>query len=283
MNYATTFSENIIPQINKVLKFAMENPYSDFYRKKYADCLIKEIRSYEDLQKIPFLTKDEILAADIAERTFIPKEKVVRYRFSSGTTNSNKPLLLPRSAHVDIPHFKERAKENNLQNIFILMPSLSMPFLHANHLYGENVKAIHGDIKNLGLSAFILSALNIEGIHTTSTILMFFIDHLEKIHYDLNKIKWISLQGEYCSVQKYEYLKSKFCNAYFNFSYGSTETGERGYRCINLARSMPPHTFHLHKNFITEIIDENNKTLPLGSKGELVHTSLDTNAFPLIR
>ena len=78
MKQATNFSEEMLPQINAVLKFVLENPHSDFYRQKYAGLDLYPIQSYADFQRIPPLTKDEFLVVPLKERTFVPEEEIAR-------------------------------------------------------------------------------------------------------------------------------------------------------------------------------------------------------------
>jgi len=284
MRYATNFDKRILPRINEVLEYACNNPCSDFYRKKYANMKVREIKSYDDFQKIPILTKEEILAVPIEKRTFVPQEKIARYRFSSGTVNSEKLLILPVSSFPQNPYRKELLEKLGLKNLYLLMQPLSPQFLYPNHLYGEKIKIIHGDISNLGICAKVARDLKIEGIQSTPTIITLFIDHLKKNKFDLGDIRWITLSGEFCSTKKYEYLKSEFPNAYFDFNYGTMETGGMlGYRCLPLSKSPSPNVFHVRPNFIIEIISNDNKPLSFDNEGELINTSLEINAFPLIR
>ena len=73
-----TFQLKYLEKIKNILDFAINNSYSDFYRKKYKGLGIKpeNIKNYEDFQKIPFLTKDEILETPLEERLFFPSENI---------------------------------------------------------------------------------------------------------------------------------------------------------------------------------------------------------------
>lgn len=81
----------ILPKLKAQLKYAYEN--SPFYKKKWDAAGIKpeDIRSLEDFEQIPFVTKDEIRQDQMEYPPFgsnlcIPKEQVARVQGTSGTT-----------------------------------------------------------------------------------------------------------------------------------------------------------------------------------------------------
>jgi phenylacetate-CoA ligase len=286
--FSTNFNEKMLPEINDVLRFARDNKHSDFYRKKYDGLDLGEIHSYEDLSKIPFLTKDEILAAHVSARTFIAPEEVARYAFSSGTTNRQRLTIIPRSWD-DFEDDPKRISFDNLysdgvRNIMILMPPLSIAFYKFNHFKQKKIKIISGDVSNLPLMATIAKELGVQGIVSTATILDFFIAEYKSLGLDLNLIKWVYLGGEFCSAQRYEYFKKELPQAVFYFRFSSSDMGGIvGYRCEHLRSDQPPYIFHPARALI-ELIDESGKMVPLGEFGELVFTTLSKNkAFPLIR
>jgi len=81
----------ILPKLKAQLKYAYEN--SPFYKKKWDAAGIKpeHIRSLEDFEQIPFVTKDEIRQDQMEYPPFgsnlcIPKEQIARVQGTSGTT-----------------------------------------------------------------------------------------------------------------------------------------------------------------------------------------------------
>ena len=81
----------ILPKLKAQLKYAYEN--SPFYRKKWDAAGVKpeDIRSLEDFEHIPFVTKEEIRQDQAEYPPFgsnlcIPKEQVARVQGTSGTT-----------------------------------------------------------------------------------------------------------------------------------------------------------------------------------------------------
>lgn len=286
---STTFSDKIIPQINNVLKFVLENPYSDFYRNKYKGLGIKEIRSYEDFRKIPFLTKDEFRDLPLEKRTFVPEEQIAYYSFSGGTTNQGKPTIIPHIPFSFEDYAKRSFNEDEISsfgvtNIITLLVPVSMIMLKIFSLPKKRLVVIPGDINNLKLTARISREIKIQGIITLPTRLYFFIRCLKEIGFDLNEIKWVRLTGEYCSQQRLDYFRSELPNAFIDFKYGVSEIGgNKGNRCDHLSKTQIPSVFHPVTSELFEVIDEKNKSLPLGETGQLCYSETKIKAFPLLR
>ena len=55
-----------------------------------------------------------------------------------------------------------------------------------------------------------------------------------------------------------------------------------GYRCAELDH-LPPHLFHPAPAALLEIVDDQYQPLPLGEAGQILFTSLDKAAMPLLR
>lgn len=291
----TLFQKEYLPKIRQVLDSVLSSPHSDFYRKKYKDMGIEpsSINTYEDFQKIPFLTKDEILSADLESRIFVPKDKITHYAFSSGTTNQNKVLIMP---HVrpkkEVPETKyvfdeDKLRKMGVKNFLILLPILTGAATMVRKTPKNYIVDTFGDTSNLRKTALIAEGIGTDSVVSTATILYFFIEELTKVHFDFSKIKWIWLLGEPCSSEKYELLKSTFPNAIFNFTYGAAESTSgltiRGYRCEYLKNDNTP-IYHTMPIFLFETADEDGNIEIGANPGELIQTDLLTNkAFPLIR
>ncbi|PLX21393.1 hypothetical protein C0584_02670 [Candidatus Parcubacteria bacterium] len=283
MKFSTNFKEVFIPKINNIFKFVLENPYSDFYRNKYRGLNLGKIKTYEDFQKIPFLEKEEFAALPIDMRTFIPKKDVGMYSFSSGTTGSGKPTIIPRK-RVGFSTVREKELiKMGVKNYLALMPAGSMGLLSLLKTKTEQVVIIPADVTKLQLSAQIAKEVVVQAIFSTPTILYYFIKNLEKVGFDLKSLKYISLGSEFCTNQKYNFLKSKLPNAFFEFRYFNSivDPRGRGHRCDHLAKEVPS-VFHPSQESLTEIVKDNN-VAPTGEIGEIIQTHLSPGAFPLIR
>jgi phenylacetate-CoA ligase len=282
------FQEKYLDKVKRVLDFAINNPYSNFYKKKYEklDFNPLRIRSYEDFKKIPYLTKEEIINTPIEDRIFVNEKEIEHFSFSSGTTNNNIPLILPQSSfnHKLIRKYvinEDELAEMGISRLLVLLPPLSPPFIKILALADSEIIPIPGDIKNLKVTALITKQLSIKSIITTPTILEYFSEHLEEISFDKNSIKFISLAGELCSRKRLENIKKGFPNAKIVFRYGKSESGGPiGYRCKHL-ENLSPSLYHPLDLYLFEI---NKDSTSKDGAGEIIHTDIiEPKGFPLIR
>ena len=285
------FKNIYLDKINKLLKFVLERKNCDFYRLKYQEYnKYKEIKNYKDFKSIPLLKKEEIIVTPINKRLFVKNSDIRRYTFTSGTTNQNKPMVMPQLAFNEDSVLKNTLSEKQLielgvKNILVLLSPLTDLFSKVISVRKKHLNVIPGNINNIGITARLIKETGIEGIITTPTILTFFINNLLEVKYDIKKIKWISLGSEFCTKQRHEYFKSVFPNTKFKFRYGSAEiANNRGYRCEYLSEE-PPNVFHPNPRSMVEIIDEDGMLITeQGVAGEIVHTDLVIpKALPFIR
>lgn len=276
--------QTTLGELQKILKFSLESRRSDFYRKKYVGHkLPKVIKKFEDFQKIPFLEKQELLDVSPNRRLFLPFRQVTAIEPTSGTTD--KPLLMftgpfsKKQRQVYEKYFKKL----KIKKLLILLSPIQA-YHRAQALGIKGVTMFIGDVRNLALTAQIASQVKIQAIRTTSTILADFLTPLSKV-YDLNKITYVVLSGEFCTSQRAQSLKEKLPRAKIYFSYGSAETLIRAYQCDFLARENPQY-FHPFPDFYFEIVDpRTGKNLKNGEEGEIVLTTLapTTHPTPLLR
>lgn len=99
----TSQEESFLQQI----KYVFDN--SPFYRKKFLDIGIDvdEIKSLDDIKKLPFTTKDELREAYPLGLSSADEEKIVRIHSSSGTTGT--PVIIPYT-QKDVDDWKEMMK-----------------------------------------------------------------------------------------------------------------------------------------------------------------------------
>ena len=268
-------------KIKSIFEFAWDNPYSTFYKDKYKKAGIKSVKSlktWDDFNRLPYLTRDEIVEAGPEKFLFFPKNKIVTVGLSSGTTKNKLPLV------IFIPRFTNEYEKGHTKYKELKIKSmmqLYQPF-SAQHRYkydvdfmGKNTIITMGDINNLDVSAKIAARLKIDTLKTTPTVLYRFIPYLKK-EYDLNKIKLVCLGGEFCSEQKALFFKKNFSKAYFEFTFGGAETGGKGYRCNRLSKLSPRFLHAYSKTFYYQTINSNGQS-------ELVLTSLTRNSNLLIK
>lgn len=281
--------KSFLSKLQKIYDFVLKSRRSDFYRKKYLPAgrqffgqnLPKTIKSFDDWQKIPFLTKEELMETSPMERLFIRESEIAALGLTSGTTGS--PLAMFQSA---ISTGKKKFLEQSLKKCGVKrLLYLQRPISNFNLMKVYNFKNIvcfAGDLNDLPLTAQIAAQGKINGIWTTATILDQFLPYLEKV-YDPSSIKWVSLGGEFCSHQRLLSLKSKLLRTKFYFRYGGVETRLKGYQCNYLAQKEDSQIFHPAPDSYYEIKDSQNATNLDYQEGELVLTTLELCPTPLIR
>lgn len=95
-------------------------------------------------------------------------------------------------------------------------------------------------------------------------------------HSDFKNLRAICVAGEMLSDERKKRLESLWNVDVFNF-YGTTEIG-------NIATSCKYGNLHCSEDFIYEVLDaDSNKPVKSGKKGVLHVTTLNKEAFPLIR
>ena len=99
----------------KGLQWTMDHAYqgSSEYRRKFDQAGVspQDIRSLEDLQKLPFTTADDLRRGYPFPLRAVPHEQIVRIHSSSGTTGKRKNLCYTRKDVEDWGHFFARAYE----------------------------------------------------------------------------------------------------------------------------------------------------------------------------
>lgn len=284
---ATNFSKEMIPKINNVLKFVLKNKHSNFYRKKYLKNEFYPVKTYEEFRKIPFLKKAELEKVDVDERTFVANDQIDHYSFSSGTS-SFEAIPIPFMRYDEEEFRKnflneEKLKEIGVSTIMLLLNPTSNPLLKCLKLKRKYITFVTGDPSNFSLAAKMMFETDVQGIRTTASRLLLFISELEKINFDLKKIKWISLSSETCTNLMLQKFKLKFPNALISIGYGNSEvSGKIGYRCNYLNNNEDPAHFHPGPRLL-EITGADEKICQLGVIGEITHTDIEQKASPMIR
>lgn len=280
-------------KLKAIVKYAIDNPYSSFYKKKYAKAGIgkPDIKTWEDFQKLPFLTREEILGTEPYKRIFIASEKLVGVLATSGSLNQGRlimvqerPMVRADGILVGSPwrHIYPRTIKLGINKIMILTTILGV---NRNFLYPPPSKLliVYADISDLNMAAEIAFKVGIEGVVTTPSALYFFIPYLEKC-YDLNRIKEITLSGEYCSLEKFKLFRRFFPKATIRSDYGSSEARDLGWQCDFLANNKNPSIYHFSEEVYPEVIDPVTfENLTEGKEGELVITAFGKRAFIPIR
>jgi phenylacetate-CoA ligase len=260
------------------------------YKKKFdeADINPEDIRSFEDLAKLPFTTKEDLRLNYPYGMFAVPLREVVRIHSSSGTTG--KPTVVGYTKN-DIRTW------SNLVARFMTAAGVTRDdVVQIAFGYGMFTGAfgLHYGSETIGASVIPMSAGNTEKqimimqdyrstvLVCTPSYAITLASRLEQMGIDPKSLSLkVGLFGAepWSEGMRKEIESRLFISATDNYGLseiiGPGVAGECEYKC-------GMHIFE--DNFIAEIIDpETGKVLPRGSVGELVLTTLTKEAFPMIR
>ena len=260
-----------------------------YYRKKMEDkgVTIDDIKSVDDLHKLPFLSKDDLRDAYPYGLKGMPLEDCVRIHSTSGTTG--KRVVAFYTQH-DIDLW-----EDCCARAIVAAGGSKEDVVHVAYGYGlfTGGSGLHGGSHTVGCLTLPMSSGNTDRqlqfmTDLGSTILCCTPSYAaylaETIHEqglrDQIKLKAGIFGAEAWSEQMREDIQNSLGIKAYDI-YGLTETSGPGvaYEC------SAQTGMHINEDhFIAEIIDPNTgEVLPEGSKGELVFTAITKEAFPLLR
>lgn len=275
----------------KALEYLAGN--SNYYKRLFAEhnIDIKEIRTIEDLQKIPFTEKKDL---QLYNDDFLccPKEKIVDYITTSGTLGD--PVTfgctdadLERLAYNEMKSF--RCAGLGPGNIVQLMTTMDKRFM-AGLAYFLGVRKLGASIIRVGngipeLQWDTIQRIKPDTIMCVPSFILRLIQYAEEhnIDYKNSSIKRIIGIGEGLREQDFSLnllgrrIKEKWDVDLFA-TYSSTEMGATFSEC-ECGRGG-----HVHPELIiVEIIGEDNKPMADGEAGEVVVTTLGVEGMPLLR
>ncbi len=262
-----------------------------FYQKKFEEAGItpSEIRSLEDIQKIPFTTKQDLRDNYPFGMFAVPMDNVVRIHASSGTTG--KPTVVGYTAR-DIGTWSE-----------LMARALSAggatrgDIIHNAYGYGlfTGGLGVHYGAEKLGASIIPVSGGNTKRQivimkdfgPTILTATPSYTLHLAEVAEEMGvsfrdlKFKYGIFGAEPWSESMRQEIEKKL-NIIAVDIYGLSEVMGPGVAIECHEAKAGLHVYEDH--FIAEIINpETGKVLPYGETGELVFTSITKEAFPVIR
>jgi len=293
MDYETMPREALEAIQLRRLQATLERVYETvpFYRQRFKDAGVtpKDIRCLEDLQQIPFTSKQDLRDNYPFGMFAVPMDNVVRIHASSGTTGQ--PTVVGYTAR-DVVTWSE-----------LMARALSAggasrgDIIHNAYGYGlfTGGLGVHYGAEKLGASVIPVSGGNTKRQiiimkdfgPTILTATPSYTLHLAEVaeemgvsFEDLN-FKFGIFGAEPWSEKMREEIERKLHITAVDI-YGLSEVMGPGVaiECHEAKKGL--HIFEDH--FIAEIIDPNTgKTLPYGETGELVFTSITKEAFPVIR
>jgi len=274
----------LLEYVNKNSKF-----YSDLFKENNID--IKNIKSIEDLQKLPFTTKDDLYEQN-EDFICVDRRKIVDYITTSGTlgdpvTFAMTDADLERLAYNEYISFK--CSDGNADDVYQLMVTLDRRFM-AGLAYFLGIKKLGAGMVRVGNGMIELQWDTIRRIKPNALIavpsfILKLIEYAEAngIDYKNSSIKKAICIGE--SLRNSDFtlntlgqrIKDKWPIKLYS-TYASTEMGAAFAEC---GESIGGH--HRPELLIVEFVDEYNNPVKEGEPGELVITTLGVEGMPLIR
>lgn len=276
----------------KEMKYVIEK--SPFYRRKFAGINPEDIKKMDDVRKVPFTTKMELLKSQEEHPIFgdfpcIAPEMATRVFQTSGTTGT--PLRIPLS--------KKDWFENYYQQFsyflygYGITPSdvAYFPFMYGLFIAWWGIQAtmeLHGvtivpgggqSSENRLKSLLDWGATVVCG---TPTYIVYLGELAEKSGFDLpgSKVRIVITAGEPgAQVPATKSLIQKLWGANNYDDIGSTEISNFGFEC-----TAQKGTHMIESMFIAESLDkETGKPVGKGDIGELVLSNLCCESVPLLR
>lgn len=278
----------------KGLRFSVEQAWkSEFSRgllKKGGLSGPADIRSLDDLAKLPFLTKDDFRDAYPLKMLAVPRDTIREFHQSSGSTGT--PVVMAYNEH-DLDQWAEC-----MARCFVmagLEPGDAFQIMPTFGLFNGGFGCYHG-CRKANLFCVPASSGNTErqiklmrdfGVKGFCSVVSYVPRIIEKLDAepsgdrDIPSLEVGIFGSETFSDEMRRRIESRLHIECFDI-YGMTETGGIGTTGQDCRAHRGIHVWE--DQYITEIIDPaTGKVLPDGEYGEIVFTSLTREAMPIIR
>jgi phenylacetate-CoA ligase len=274
------------------LKNTLKHCYysNEFYKKRIDEAGLNpdNIKSLDEIEKLPFTSKDDLRDNYPFGLFCEPVDKIVRVHSSSGTTGNptvvgytKEDLEMWANVLARIMYDVGVRKEDVVQisHGFGLFTG-GFGFQCAAEKIGSLVVPVSGG--NTERQLKIMSDFKSTILCCTPSYTLYMAEVAEKTNIDFRKLK---LKLGFLGAEPWSESMRGEIEGRLNMkaldSYGLSEVIGPGVSCECLQQDG----LHINEDhFLTEVIDpETGKVLPIGQKGELVFTSLTKKAFPVIR
>src|ERR671936_1398614 len=280
------------------LREQVEHAYrnSPFYRAKLQAAGVEpaQVKTLEDLQRLPFTTKDE-LKQDQAEHPLwgtlpaVPVEACLRVHMTSATTGRPLAFLDTRDDWYGFYHSYARSlyafgvrKSDMVMAAFSYGPWIGYwSGFYAAQDVGALVFPAGGLSTDQRIDALRTYPITVLGC--TPSYALFLAEQAAKKGIDLAKetkirITWHTGEPGASIPATRERIEAAFGARAYDLP-GLTEIAAWGFEC-----EARPGIAHVHEDYCyPEVLDEQGRPVAPGERGELVFTSLYRKAMPLIR
>lgn len=260
---------------------------SAFYKKKYEGIDVHSLRSREDFEKLPFLSKEDLREAYPMGLAAVPMEEIVRIHSSSGTTGT--PVIIPYTAK-DVEDWAVM-----MERCLLYAGVTKEDIVHITPGYGLNTSGIgfQTGVERIGAMALPIGPGNTDKqlkmmmdvgstvIGATASYALVLAEEIERRGIrDKIKLRSGMIGSERCGQKMRERIKKELGIEYHEL-YGITEIYGPG---VAISCKYDCGMHYWDDFYYVEIIDPvTGKVLPDGETGELVFTTLRKEGAPLIR
>ncbi|MCH1881770.1 phenylacetate--CoA ligase PaaK [Agrococcus sp. ARC_14] len=248
-----------------------------------------DIRSLDDLARLPFTTKEDLRQSYPFGMFAVPMDEVVRIHASSGTTG--RPTVVGYT-QGDLDNWAEVVARS-------LRAAGVRPGMKVHNAYGYGLftggLGAHSGIERLGATVIPVSGgqtarqvqlirdFEPDAIMCTPSYLLTIADAFEAAGLDPREL---SLKVAICGAEPWTNEMRLELERRMGLDavdiYGLSEVMGPGVGSESVVTKDGPHIWEDH--FLPEVIDsETGEVLPDGEMGELVFTSLTKTAFPVLR
>jgi len=264
---------------------------SPFYKKLFKENGLKPLnfKSLKDLPQIPFTTREDLRKSFPYGFLTLPLNRIVRLHTSTGTTGKPKAIFFSKKDIENSAGLIARSmKMTGAKDKDVFQNMMSYGLFTGGLIF-------HYGAEKLGLLVIPAGTGNTERqielmmdfkttiIHITPSYALYLADILEEK--GINPRKNLNLRMAYLGAEPYSETTRQKIEQIFNIkafnSYGLSEMNGPGvaFEC-QFKEGM-----HLWEdNFILEIIEPSTgKVLPDGEEGEIVLTSINREAMPILR
>lgn len=262
-----------------------------FYQRKLAEAGVRadDIRSLADVRRLPFTTNTDLRENYPAGLLAVPREEVARLHTSSGTTGKPKALFFSRRDVDQAAELIARClvmtgcrRGDVLQNMMTYGLFTGALVMH----YGAEkagLMVIPAGPGNSERQLLLMQDFRTTVFHTTPSYALYLADFMEKAGVDARRdlaLRKAFIGAEAHSEETRRKIETAFGIDAYN-SYGLSEMNGPGV-AFECEEKQGMHLWEDH--FLLEIIDPaTGEPVPDGERGELVLTTLNREAMPLLR
>lgn len=279
-------------KLRELLKYLSEN--SKFYQNLFKKNKLSfdEIKTIEDLQKIPVTEKIHLQKYN-NDFLCVPKNKIIDYITTSGTLGDPVTFFLTekdlqRLAYNECISFA--CADGSSDDVYQQMVTIDKRFMAGLAYYlgarrlGAGIIRVGGGIPELQWDT--INRIKPTAFITVPSFLLKLADYAEKNNINLENIsvKKAVCIGEPIRNENFELnklgkrIKEKWGDLKLYSTYASTEMASAFTEC-----SAGKGGHHHPKLIITEFLDENNNPVAENEAGELTVTTLGVEGMPLLR